>query len=75
MSSILFVTIQLVVIPYNTLLHKSTREASNIKLKNNIVVIDEAHNLLDAIGNMHSSHISGSQVFIADYLLVVSNCV
>ncbi|KAK7604095.1 hypothetical protein V9T40_004368 [Parthenolecanium corni] len=53
---------QLVVIPYNTLLHKSTREASKIKLKNNIVIIDEAHNLLDAIGNMHSSLINGSQL-------------
>lgn len=57
---------QLVVIPYNTLLHKSTREASKIKLKNNIVIIDEAHNLLDAIGNMHSSLINGSQVFFTD---------
>lgn len=53
---------QLVVIPYNTLLHKSTREASKIKIKNNIVIIDEAHNLLDAIGNMHSSHVTGNQV-------------
>ena len=53
---------QLVVIPYNTLLHKSTREASRIKLDGNIVIIDEAHNLLDAIGNMHSSNITGNQV-------------
>ncbi|XP_065202076.1 ATP-dependent DNA helicase DDX11 [Planococcus citri] len=53
---------QLVVVPYNTLLHKSTREASKIKLKDNIVIIDEAHNLLDAIGNMHSSSVTGNQL-------------
>lgn len=53
---------QLVVIPYNTLLHKSTREASRIKIKNNIIIIDEAHNLLDAIGNMHSSYVTGNQL-------------
>ena len=53
---------QLVVVPYNTLLHKSTRLASKIKLKDNIIIIDEAHNLLDAIGNMHSSSVTGNQV-------------
>lgn len=49
--------------PYNTLLHKSTREASGIRLEGNIFIIDEAHNLLDTIGHIHSSQINGQQVF------------
>ena len=53
---------QIVALPYNTLLHKSTREASGIQLQGNIVIIDEAHNLLETINNVHSSEITGSQV-------------
>ncbi|XP_077984674.1 ATP-dependent DNA helicase DDX11-like [Glandiceps talaboti] len=53
---------QLVVLPYNTLLHKSTRKACGIKLEGNIVVIDEAHNLLETISNIHSIQISGIQL-------------
>ncbi|KAK3592699.1 hypothetical protein CHS0354_037835 [Potamilus streckersoni] len=53
---------ELVVLPYNTLLHQSTREACGIKLKGNIVVIDEAHNLLETINNVYSTEISGAQV-------------
>ncbi|CAC5411576.1 DDX11 [Mytilus coruscus] len=44
---------ELVVLPYNTLLHKSTREACGIRLDGNIVIIDEAHNLLETINNIH----------------------
>ena len=54
--------IQIVALPYNTLLHKSTREASSIQLKDNIVVIDEAHNLLETINSVYSVEITGAQV-------------
>ncbi|KAL3881003.1 hypothetical protein ACJMK2_033204 [Sinanodonta woodiana] len=53
---------ELVVLPYNTLLHKSTREACGIQLQGNIVVVDEAHNLLETINNVYSTEISGAQV-------------
>ncbi len=53
---------QLVALPYNTLLHKSTRDASGIKLKGNIVVVDEAHNLIETISNVHSVEVTGAQV-------------
>ncbi|KAE8740581.1 hypothetical protein FOCC_FOCC013914 [Frankliniella occidentalis] len=53
---------QVVVVPYNTILHKSTREACGIQLKNNVIIIDEAHNLLEAIGNIHSAQVSGYQL-------------
>ncbi|XP_053321462.1 ATP-dependent DNA helicase DDX11 [Spea bombifrons] len=53
---------QLVVLPYQTLLHESTRQASGIKLKDQVVIIDEAHNLIDTITCMYSSQVSGSQL-------------
>ena len=53
---------QLVALPYQTLFHKSTREASGIKLNGNIVVIDEAHNLIETISNIHSVEVTGTQV-------------
>ena len=53
---------QIVALPYQTLLHKSTRESCGIRLKGNIVIVDEAHNLLDTISNIHSVHINGAQV-------------
>lgn len=52
-------------LPYNTLLHKSTREACGIKLDGNIVIIDEAHNLLETINNIHSVEVTGSQLLRA----------
>ena len=54
--------LQVVVLPYNTLLHKSTREACGIRLDGNIVIIDEAHNLVETISNVHSVEVNGAQV-------------
>ena len=51
---------QLVVLPYNTLLHAATRKALGLNLKNSIVIIDEAHNLLDTITNIHTVSLSGA---------------
>eukprot|EP00092_Neocalanus_flemingeri_P099279 GFUD01126656.1.p2 GENE.GFUD01126656.1~~GFUD01126656.1.p2 ORF type:complete len:436 (+),score=142.32 GFUD01126656.1:233-1540(+) len=56
---------QMVVLPYNTLLHAGTRKAIGLNLKNSIVIIDEAHNLLDTITNIHSVNISGAQLGLA----------
>ncbi len=50
---------QLVVLPYNTLLHKPTREAVGIRLANSVVIVDEAHNLLDTLEHIHSVEVSG----------------
>jgi chromosome transmission fidelity protein 1 len=60
---------QVVVVPYNTLLHKNTRKACGINLAGNVVIIDEAHNLLDTISHIHSSEVTGRQVLI--YMPVV----
>ncbi|KAI8613865.1 helicase C-terminal domain-containing protein [Chytriomyces sp. MP71] len=45
---------QIVTLPYNMMLQKSTRESLGIKLKGNIVIFDEAHNLIDTITSIYS---------------------
>ncbi|XP_054717446.1 ATP-dependent DNA helicase DDX11-like, partial [Uloborus diversus] len=52
--------VEVVVLPYNILLHKPTRDTYGIVLKNNIVIIDEAHNLIESINGMYSSEINGA---------------
>ncbi|XP_075066685.1 ATP-dependent DNA helicase DDX11 isoform X2 [Mixophyes fleayi] len=52
---------QVVILPYQMLLHDSTRRASGIRLKDQVVIIDEAHNLIDTITGMYSSQVTGSQ--------------
>ena len=56
---------QVVVLPYNTLLHAATRAAIGLNLKNSIVIIDEAHNLLETISNIHSVGVGGGQLCLA----------
>ncbi|XP_074125402.1 ATP-dependent DNA helicase DDX11 isoform X2 [Sminthopsis crassicaudata] len=53
---------QLVVLPYQMLLHAATRHAAGIKLQGQVVIIDEAHNLIDSITNIHSAEVNGSQL-------------
>ena len=53
---------EIVVMPYNCLLHRATRENFNIKLKDSIVIIDEAHNLLETIVNVNSLEIRSRQL-------------
>ncbi|KFZ56565.1 Putative ATP-dependent RNA helicase DDX11-like 8, partial [Podiceps cristatus] len=55
----------LVVLPYQMLLHEPTRSAAGIKLKDQVVIIDEAHNLIDTITCIHSAEVSGSQLCCA----------
>ncbi|XP_061359565.1 uncharacterized protein LOC133303640 isoform X4 [Gastrolobium bilobum] len=52
----------LVVLPYQSLLSKSSREALSLNLKSNIVIIDEAHNLADSLISMYDSKITLSQL-------------
>lgn len=52
----------LVVLPYQSLLSKSSRESLGLNLKNNIVIIDEAHNLADSLISMYDSKITLMQV-------------
>lgn len=52
----------LVILPYQSLLSKASRESLGLNLKNNIIIIDEAHNLADSLISMYDSKITLSQV-------------
>lgn len=53
---------QLVLLPYNTILHKSTREGIGLKIKNSVLIIDEAHNIIESISNMYSTSVTHGQL-------------
>ncbi len=56
---------EVIVMPYNTLLHEGTRESYGLDaavLSRAVVVFDEAHNIIDAINNMYSCSLSSWQV-------------
>ncbi|PHH77643.1 hypothetical protein CDD82_3416 [Ophiocordyceps australis] len=48
---------EIITLPYPLLLQKSAREALGIKLEGNIVIIDEAHNVMDAVANVHAAEL------------------
>lgn len=53
---------QIVTLPYPLLLQRSAREALNLSVKGHVIIIDEAHNLMDAISNIHSVTVTLSQL-------------
>lgn len=56
---------EVVTLPYPLLLQKSAREALGISLKGHVVIIDEAHNLMDAIAGIHGVEVSLKQLKLA----------
>jgi len=54
--------LQIVTLPYPLLLQKSARDALGLSLKDHIVIIDEAHNLMDAIAGIYSVSVTLEQV-------------
>ncbi|XP_035012244.1 ATP-dependent DNA helicase DDX11 isoform X1 [Hippoglossus stenolepis] len=53
---------QLVVLPYQMVLHEATRRAAGIQLKGQVLIIDEAHNLSDTLSCIHSAELTGAQL-------------
>ena len=49
---------EVVTVPYNLLLSSSVRAAVGLSLKQSLVVIDEAHNLPEALRGLHSCRLS-----------------
>ena len=70
-SRIAFSFFQIVLLPYSTLLHRMTRDSCGIKIKDNIIIIDEAHNLLETINNIHSLEVTGAQVGKDQHILLI----
>lgn len=48
---------EIITLPYPLLLQRNAREALGIKLEGNIVIVDEAHNIMDAVANVHAAEI------------------
>ncbi|KZV26091.1 hypothetical protein F511_06017, partial [Dorcoceras hygrometricum] len=59
----------IVVLPYQSLLSKSSRESLGLSLKNNVVLIDEAHNLADTLTSMYDAKITLHQLTHLRFLL------
>lgn len=53
---------KIVTLPYPLLLQKSARETLDLSLKGHVVIIDEAHNLMDTIANIHSVTVTKAQL-------------
>lgn len=53
---------EIVTLPYPLLLQKSAREALGLSLKGHVVIVDEAHNLMDAIAGIYGVSISLAQL-------------
>lgn len=49
-------------LPYQMLLHRKTRDQLDIRIKDSVIIIDEAHNLLDTIASIHSAEITADQL-------------
>ncbi|KAJ1404499.1 hypothetical protein B484DRAFT_457302 [Ochromonadaceae sp. CCMP2298] len=60
---------QVVCLPYSMLLHAEAREALGINVTNKIIIIDEAHNLIDAVNALHSADITLPQLTAASAAL------
>lgn len=51
-----------IMIPYQMLLHKRTRVLSGLDLTNSVVIIDEAHNLVDSLTSVYSVELTLGQL-------------
>ncbi|KAI3413951.1 hypothetical protein GPALN_011422 [Globodera pallida] len=60
---------QLVLVPYNILLHKATRDAWRLDLRDNVLIVDEAHNLLQTLASIHAVELSMAQLSVCSSLL------
>lgn len=62
---------EMVTLPYPLLLQKSARDALGISLKGHVVIIDEAHNLMNAIEGIYSVQISEIKLKLARESLMI----
>ncbi|OAR05999.1 hypothetical protein LLEC1_04093 [Akanthomyces lecanii] len=53
---------EIVTLPYPLLLQKKARDALGIKLEGNVVIVDEAHNIMDAVSNVYAADLKLSEL-------------
>lgn len=53
---------EIIALPYQMLLQDSTRLALNLNIDDSIIIIDEAHNLLDVISSIYSVSITSNEL-------------
>lgn len=51
-----------ILLPYQTLFQPSTRENINLKINNSYIVVDEAHNLVDALNGLYTVSITANDI-------------
>jgi chromosome transmission fidelity protein 1 len=56
---------QVVCLPYNLVLSQQSRAALGISLQHNVVIFDEAHNIVEAANMVHSAEVSHAQLSMA----------
>ncbi|QSZ28588.1 hypothetical protein DSL72_003087 [Monilinia vaccinii-corymbosi] len=61
---------EIVTLPYPLLLQRSARESLGISLKGHVVIIDEAHNLMDAIAGIYGTEMSLKELKLGREMLV-----
>ncbi|CDW56534.1 Helicase C 2 and DEAD 2 domain containing protein [Trichuris trichiura] len=52
----------LILMPYQVLMQKDTRKIFGLSLTDNVVIVDEAHNLLETVESIHGFEISSGQL-------------
>eukprot|EP00963_Diacronema_lutheri_P011162 scaffold1328_cov375-Pavlova_lutheri.AAC.13 len=54
-----------VLLPYQALFHRDARDALGISLEGNVVIVDEAHNIVDAVSDIYSTALSKASLMSA----------
>ena len=57
--------VDIVTVPYSILLSNNTRKSLGITLENSVVIVDEAHNLIDAISQVYAVELSSASIDIS----------
>lgn len=53
---------EIVLLPYQLLFHKNTRLQSGVDIRDAVIIVDEAHNLMDTLSAIHSTEVTLDQL-------------
>jgi regulator of telomere elongation helicase 1 len=65
---------ELVLVPYNYLIDKRTRDSLNLSLENSIIIFDEAHNIESFACDAASFDLSALDIARGMYVCMVEAC-